>query len=32
MEQVNWMNSLDQGLSRARAERKLVFVDFFNPN
>jgi uncharacterized protein YyaL (SSP411 family) len=31
MIQVNWVQSLEEGLSKARAEDKLVFVDFFNP-
>ena len=32
MTQIDWLDSLDRGLSRARGEDKLVFLDFFNPN
>ena len=31
MIKVNWLQSLEEGLSKARAENKLVFVDFFSP-
>lgn len=31
MAQVNWLASLEEGLSKARATNKLVFVDFFSP-
>lgn len=32
MEQIAWITSFDDGLARAKAEKKLVFLDFFNPN
>jgi hypothetical protein len=32
MGQIEWITSLDEGLARAKAENKLVFLDFFNPN
>jgi len=28
---INWHNSFDEGLKRATADEKLVFLDFFNP-
>ena len=31
MAQINWIESFDEGLSKARATDKLVFVDFFSP-
>jgi hypothetical protein len=31
MPTINWLTSLDEGLSTARAKKKLVFLDFFNP-
>jgi len=32
MSQIGWITSFDEGLAKARAENKLVFLDFFNPN
>lgn len=32
MAPIAWTESLQEGLSRARANRKQVLVDFFNPN
>jgi hypothetical protein len=32
MEQIAWTDSWQQGLTRATAENKLLFLDFFNPN
>jgi hypothetical protein len=29
--QVNWESSMEKGLARAKAEKKLVLADFFNP-
>ncbi len=29
---INWMTSFEEGLRKARAEEKLLMVDFFNPN
>ncbi|SEM46043.1 hypothetical protein SAMN04489760_11681 [Syntrophus gentianae] len=29
---INWMTSFEEGLLKARAEEKLLMVDFFNPN
>jgi uncharacterized protein YyaL (SSP411 family) len=31
MAQINWLSSFDEALSKARAENKLVFTDFFSP-
>ena len=32
MSQIAWITSFDEGLAKARAENKLIFLDFFNPN
>jgi hypothetical protein len=32
MERIAWMDSFEEGLEMARADNKLVFADFFNPN
>lgn len=32
MTEIHWLDSLDKGLSKARGEDKLVFLDFFSPN
>jgi hypothetical protein len=32
MEGIGWITSFEEGLVRAKAENKLVFLDFFNPN
>ena len=32
MENIGWITSFEEGLYRAKAENKLVFLDFFNPN
>ncbi len=32
MEKIAWIESFEEGLQRARAENKLIFADFFNPN
>jgi hypothetical protein len=32
MARIAWIESLGEGLSRARTDRKQVLVDFFNPN
>jgi len=32
MSQINWINDFNEGLSLARQQNKLAFVDFFNPN
>ena len=29
---INWITSFTEGLSKAKAENKLVLLDFFNPN
>jgi hypothetical protein len=29
---IQWATGFDEALSRARAENKPVFLDFFNPN
>lgn len=31
MTEINWLTSFDAGLSKAKADNKLVLVDFFNP-
>jgi hypothetical protein len=31
MSQIAWIESFEEGLSKARTENKLVFADFFNP-
>jgi len=31
MTQINWIESFDEGFSKARAEQKLVLLDFFSP-
>lgn len=30
-DQIPWMTDFKEALSRARAEGKMVFLDFFNP-
>ena len=32
MAQIGWITSFDEGMRKAGAEGKLVFLDFFNPN
>jgi hypothetical protein len=32
MEQIEWLTGFEDGLAKARAENKMVFLDFFNPN
>jgi hypothetical protein len=32
MANIGWITSFEEGLLRAKAENKLVFLDFFNPN
>lgn len=32
MEQIEWLTSFEDGLAKAKAENKMVFLDFFNPN
>jgi len=32
MPQINWITSYTEGLDKAKAENKLIFADFFNPN
>lgn len=29
---IQWVTNFDEALARAQAEKKLVFLDFFNPN
>jgi hypothetical protein len=29
---IQWVTNFDEALARAKAENKLVFLDFFNPN
>jgi hypothetical protein len=29
---IQWVTNFDEALSRAKAEEKPVFLDFFNPN
>lgn len=31
MTEINWLTSFDTGLGQAKADDKLVLVDFFNP-
>jgi len=31
MAQISWITSFEEGLAKARTEKKLAFVDFFNP-
>jgi hypothetical protein len=31
MAEIAWIESFEEGLAKARAEKKLVFADFFNP-
>ncbi len=31
MVEINWIESFDEGLRRAKGTGKLVFLDFFNP-
>jgi len=28
---ITWKDSIDQGVNKAKEEKKLVLVDFFNP-
>jgi hypothetical protein len=30
-EQINWEENLDAAKSRAQAENKVIFLDFYNP-
>ena len=32
MAEIKWLTSFDEGMSAAKAGKKLVFLDFFNPN
>jgi hypothetical protein len=32
MEQIEWLTSFEDGLAKAKAANKMVFLDFFNPN
>jgi hypothetical protein len=32
MARINWITNFEEGLAKAKAEDKLVFTDFFNPN
>lgn len=32
MQQIDWITDYAAGLERAKADNKLVFLDFFNPN
>jgi hypothetical protein len=32
MERIAWLDSFEEGLEMARADNKLVFADFLNPN
>ncbi len=32
MAKVQWIESYQDGLAKARAENRLIFADFFNPN
>lgn len=32
MEQIEWLTAFEDGLAKAKAEGKMVFLDFFNPN
>ncbi len=29
---IQWVTNFDEALARAKAEDKLVFLDFYNPN
>ncbi len=29
---IQWVTNFDEALARAKAEKKPVFLDFFNPN
>jgi uncharacterized protein YyaL (SSP411 family) len=29
---INWLTSFEEGLKKAKAEDKLILLDFFNPN
>lgn len=29
---IQWITNFDEALARAKAEKKPVFLDFFNPN
>ena len=31
MAQIDWITSMEEGLSKAKAENRLAFTDFFNP-
>lgn len=31
MAQIAWIESYEEGLSKARLENRLIFADFFNP-
>ncbi len=31
MPEINWLTSFEAGLAQAKADDKLVLVDFFNP-
>ena len=31
MAQIEWLTSFNEGLKRAKSEKRLVFLDFFNP-
>lgn len=31
-EKINWLTSMDEAITRAKNEDKLIFLDFFNPN
>jgi uncharacterized protein YyaL (SSP411 family) len=30
-EKIQWLESMDEALKRAKAENKPIFLDFFNP-
>jgi len=32
MDTIKWITSYAEGLAKAKAENRLVFADFFNPN
>ncbi len=32
MAAIQWLTSFNEGMSAAKADKKLVFLDFFNPN
>jgi hypothetical protein len=31
MAQIGWMTSFEEGMARAKADNRLVLLDFFNP-